>query len=41
MKNLPIGEFLKDAGYITDDQINVALEAQKKRSDQAAWGTSD
>lgn len=29
MKNLPIGEFLKDAGYITDENIKMALEAQK------------
>lgn len=29
MKNLPIGEFLKDEGYITDDQIETALNAQK------------
>ncbi|MDD3809925.1 MAG: ATPase, T2SS/T4P/T4SS family, partial [Erysipelotrichaceae bacterium] len=29
MKNLPIGEFLKDAGYITEDHIKMALDAQK------------
>ncbi len=28
MKNLPIGELLKSAGYITDDQIEDALQKQ-------------
>lgn len=29
MRNIPIGEVLKEYGYINDEQLNVALEAQK------------
>lgn len=30
MKNIPIGEVLKEYGYISDDQLEIALVAQKK-----------
>ena len=30
MKNIPIGEVLKEYGYIDDEQLNIALNAQKK-----------
>ena len=30
MKNIPIGEVLKEYGYINEEQLNIALEAQKK-----------
>lgn len=30
MKAIPIGEVLKEQGYINDEQLNQALEAQKK-----------
>lgn len=30
MKRIPIGEVLKEYGYITNDQLNMALDAQKK-----------
>lgn len=30
MKNIPIGEVLKEYGYINDDQLQAALAAQKK-----------
>lgn len=30
MKNIPIGEVLKEYGYITDDQLQEALAAQKQ-----------
>ncbi|MBR3536778.1 MAG: type II secretion system protein GspE, partial [Oscillospiraceae bacterium] len=29
MKNIPIGEVLKEYGYITDDHIKQALDYQK------------
>lgn len=29
MRNIPIGEVLKEYGYINDEQLNVVLEAQK------------
>ncbi|MGX8835191.1 GspE/PulE family protein [Amedibacillus sp. YH-ame6] len=30
MKNIPIGEVLKDYGYINEEQLQVALDAQRK-----------
>lgn len=30
MKNIPIGEVLKEYGYIDDEQLNIALNAQKE-----------
>lgn len=30
MKAIPIGEVLKEQGYINDEQLNMALDAQKK-----------
>lgn len=30
MKQLPIGEVLKEYGYVSEEQIQIALEAQKK-----------
>lgn len=30
MKAIPIGEILKEQGYINDEQLNMALDAQKK-----------
>lgn len=30
MKRVPIGEVLKEYGYITEEQLQEALEAQKK-----------
>lgn len=30
MKNIPIGEVLKEYGYINDEQLNIALDAQKE-----------
>ena len=30
MKSLPIGEVLKEYGYINEEQLQIALDAQKK-----------
>ena len=30
MKNIPIGEVLKEYGYINEDQLQTALAEQKK-----------
>lgn len=32
MKRVPIGEVLKEYGYITEEQLQEALDAQKKIS---------
>ena len=31
MKSLPIGEVLKEYGYINEEQLQIALDAQKKK----------
>ena len=38
MKNIPIGEVLKEYGYITDEQIKRALEYQKTEEGRAPGG---
>ena len=32
MKGLPIGEVLKEYGYINEEQLQIALDAQRKIS---------
>ena len=32
MKNIPIGEVLKEYGYVTEEEIKKALDAQKQGS---------